>query len=137
MIYCDGASSGNPGNSGVGVVIISNNKIYKLSEYIGVATNNFAEYSALIRGLEEASVLGAKRIKIFLDAELLVKQLKGLYRVKSQNLWPLWRKVQILLKGFDSYELNHIPRELNREADSLAKAAIPKHRDKAGEESDR
>ncbi|HCC69100.1 MAG TPA: hypothetical protein DEP99_04355 [Nitrospiraceae bacterium] len=65
-------------------------------------------------------------MKIFLDSELLIKQLKGLYAVRSQNLEPLWRKVQILLKGFDNYELNHIPRELNRETDSIAKAAISK-----------
>jgi len=145
-IYCDGASSGNPGASGIGVIIVSqklqvtNNKskvasdlksacggqpeAYRISEYIGIATNNIAEYSALIRGLEKAISLGLKRAEIFLDSELLVRQIKGIYKVKSNNLKALWERAQNLLKKFDNYRVIHIPRELNREADSLAKKAI-------------
>lgn len=139
-IYCDGASSGNPGHSGIGVVIISQKSavtpdlkplktnlqpdVYRISQYIGIATNNIAEYSALIKGLEKALFLGLRRVDIFLDSELLVKQIKGDYKVKSSNLKPLWEKAQSLLKKLDNYRVFHIPRELNKEADSLAKKAI-------------
>lgn len=144
-IYCDGASSGNPGNSGIGVIICYKQISYsatnypksnsgaqftvrKISDYIGVATNNTAEYLALIRGLKEAKALGLKKIKIFLDSVLLVKQIKGIYRVKNANLRHLWSQAQSLLKGFDSYTITHVQRELNREADLLAKRAIRNHK---------
>src|SRR4030067_609249 len=94
-IYCDGASSGNPGRAGIGVVIQVRghlHKDYKISEYIGIATNNVAEYSALIRGLEEARSLGLKKIEIFLESELLVRQIKGVYKISSANLKTLWEK---------------------------------------------
>lgn len=146
-IYCDGASSGNPGHSGIGIVIrrqklqVASHKLqvtsdmkpetcnlqpetYHISEYIGITTNNVAEYSALIRGLEKAKSLGLRRIDIFVDSELLVKQIKGLYKVKSANLKPLWKKTQDILKQLDSYKITHVQRELNREADLLAKKAI-------------
>ncbi len=126
-IYCDGASSGNPGHAGIGVVIHlkgTSHKDYRISEYIGISTNNFAEYSALIRGLEEAKSIGLKKIDIFLDSELLVKQLSGAYKISSANLKPLWEKTKKMLKEFDEYRITHILRELNREADSLAKKSI-------------
>lgn len=123
-IYCDGASSGNPGHAGIGVVIQIQDSKIEISEYIGITTNNVAEYSALIRGLEEVKKLGLRRIEIFLDSELLVKQIKGLYRIKSVSLKPLWEKAQYILKQLDSYRVTHIQRELNKEADSLARKAI-------------
>jgi ribonuclease HI len=126
-IYCDGASSGNPGHSGIGVVIQvirGSHKIYKISEYIGVATNNVAEYSALIRGLQEAQSSGLKKIEIFLDSELLVKQITGAYKVRSPLLMPLWKKSKEILKLFETYRINHMQRAFNREADMLAKNAI-------------
>ncbi len=128
-IYCDGASSGNPGHAGIGVVIQVRghlHKDYKISEYIGIATNNVAEYSALIRGLEEARSLGLKKIEIFLDSELLVRQIKGVYRISSANLKPLWQKSKNMLREFDNYRMTHVPRELNKEADLLAKKSIKK-----------
>jgi ribonuclease HI len=127
MIYCDGASSGNPGHAGIGVVIKilkNQKKDYKIAQYIGETTNNVAEYSALIRGLEEAHSLGLKRVAIFLDSELLVKQLSGFYRIKSKNLKPLWDKAQKILRKFDSATIKHIRRDLNKEADALAKKSI-------------
>ncbi len=126
-IYCDGASSGNPGHAGAGVVIRLGEKPhedYKISEYIGIATNNVAEYTALIRGLKEARSLGLKKIEVFLDSELLVKQMKGVYRIKSAKLRPFWEEARNILKQFDSYRITHVQRELNKEADLLAKRAI-------------
>ena len=136
-MYCDGACSGNPGASGVGVAIslsdddaiaLNKNKTYAISEYIGNATNNIAEYSALIRGLEKASSLGIKRIKVFLDSELVVKQLKGVYKVKNKNLMPLWQQAKDLLKNFDICKVSHIPREKNSDADALARKGVKKGR---------
>ena len=129
-IYCDGASSGNPGHAGVGVIIqIRGESLegYKISEYIGIATNNVAEYSALIRGLEEAKSLGLKKIEVFLDSELLVKQITGVYKIRSPHLRPLWEKSKLILEQFDNYRVMHVQRELNREADLLAKNSIKKH----------
>lgn len=126
-IYCDGASSGNPGDSGIGVVIYlanEENKNYKISEYIGIATNNVAEYSALIKGLEKARSLGLRKIKVFLDSELIVRQLNGIYKVKSDNLKQLWTHAKNILEDFDSHIITHVRREMNKEADLLARKAI-------------
>jgi ribonuclease HI len=132
-IFCDGASNGNPGHAGIGVVIIykpqratypSQQETYRISEYIGVTTNNVAEYSALIKGLKKARALKLKNIKVFLDSELLVNQINGIYRVKNKNLRSLWVQVRNILKDFDRYVITHVQREMNREADSLARKAI-------------
>jgi ribonuclease HI len=127
-MYSDGASSGNPGPSGIGVVISlagedARHKSHRISEYIGIATNNVAEYTALLKGLETAKSLGIQNIKIFMDSELLVRQIKGIYRVKNANLIPLWIKTMNILKEFSDYSVNHVPREMNKEADSLARRA--------------
>lgn len=137
-MFCDGASSGNPGPSGIGVVINLNdeevrrpgkNRSYRISEYIGVATNNIAEYTALLMGLEKLQSLGIKKTRVFVDSELLARQINGIYRVKNANLMPLWIKAINILKGFSDYSVTHIPREMNKEADSLARrAAIQKKR---------
>jgi ribonuclease HI len=137
-MFCDGASSGNPGPSGIGVVInlndeefrrLGNNRSYRISEYIGVATNNVAEYSALLTGLEKLKSLGIKKTRVFVDSELLARQINGIYRVKHANLIPLWTKTMNILKSFSHYTVTHIPREMNKEADSLARrAAIQKKR---------
>jgi len=125
-LHCDGASSGNPGAAGIGIVInLPEGKgSYKVSEHIGITTNNVAEYSALIRGLEKAKELGIKRIKIFLDSELIVRQIKGIYKVRNKGLLPLWLEAKRLLNTFDDYKVIHIGRESNPDADRLAKDAI-------------
>lgn len=131
-IYCDGASSGNPGHAGIGVIIrvkADNERLREncnISEYIGVTTNNVAEYSALLRGIKEALSLGLNRVEVFLDSELLVKQIGGIYRIKSAKLKPLWEETLNTLRKFDSYRITHIRRELNKDADSLAKKAVKK-----------
>ncbi len=126
-IYTDGASSGNPGPSGIGVVIEFDGRTVEISRSIGKGTNNVAEYRALIAGLEKARELSGgspKDVEIFSDSELLVRQLNGIYRVKDLNLRRLWEKVNELLKGFRSYRIIHISREENMRADELAKRAI-------------
>jgi|Deesub1362B_J571_1020462.scaffolds.fasta_scaffold00195_34 ribonuclease HI len=124
IVYADGASSGNPGPAGIGVVVVMDNKKATLSEHIGITTNNVAEYTALIKALEMALSMGAQRVKVMLDSELVVKQLKGLYKVKNERLQPLYRKTLSLLQKFSSSEIQHIPRDVNTEADRLSKEGI-------------
>lgn len=131
-LFCDGASSGNPGNAGIGVVIRildGTGRHRRISEYIGVATNNVAEYSALIRGLEEARALGVSRIKVFLDSELVVRQINGAYRVKNATLKTLWNKAREIITAFEACLVIHVNRERNRDADVLASNAVTRGSD--------
>jgi ribonuclease HI len=123
-LYSDGASSGNPGPAGIGYVLIADGHTYRHSEDIGEATNNIAEYTALIRGLEKASSLGVGDLTAYLDSELVVRQINGEYKVKNPALRELYNKAVSLLKGFSSYSISHIPRERNKEADALSKKAV-------------
>ncbi|GAB6184248.1 ribonuclease HI family protein [Thermodesulfovibrio hydrogeniphilus] len=122
-LFCDGASRGNPGDAGIGCLILYNGNEIKISEYIGKTTNNVAEYTALIRGLEESLKAGITEIEIFSDSELLVLQLKGVYKVKNQKLIPLYMRVLELLNQFKKYQIVHVYREENTVADKLAKEA--------------
>lgn len=123
-LYCDGASRGNPGEAGIGCVILLNdNRKIEISEYIGQTTNNVAEYNALIRGLEEALEVGVDEVEIFSDSELLVRQMTGIYKVKNKNLIPLYEKIRQLLSNLKSHKIIHINREDNSMADKLAKEA--------------
>ena len=126
VIYIDGGARGNPGPAGVGVVIrdSSGKKIKDISKYIGETTNNIAEYNALLYGLEEALILKADEIKINLDSELVAKQLAGEYRVKDANIKPLFERAVSMLKSFKSFEINHIDRSENKEADRLVNKAV-------------
>ncbi|BAI80943.1 ribonuclease HI [Deferribacter desulfuricans SSM1] len=124
-IFTDGACSGNPGPAGIGFVIYDedDNVIKECSEYLGEATNNIAEYTALIKALESIKDKKHYKLIIYSDSELLVKQIKGVYKVKNKNLKKLYDKVLELIQGVD-FELIHIPREDNSYADKLAKKAI-------------
>ncbi len=123
-IYVDGASSSNPGNAGIGIVLKVNGRVVEsVSKPIGVATNNVAEYSALIEGLKVALSKGYRKIKVYSDSELVVKQIKGIYKVKDNNLINLYKQVKELQNRFDRVEIEHIGRENNKQADSLAKNA--------------
>lgn len=128
ILYCDGASKGNPGRAGIGVVLVIKDKKITFSDYIGLATNNIAEYTALKKGLTEAKKIGATSIEIFTDSELIVKQITGFYKVKSPKLISLYLDVIALLKDFKSYSIKHIPRELNKEADYLANIGANKNK---------
>lgn len=125
-LYTDGASKGNPGPAGAGFIIKDEKGevLKKGYKFLGIKTNNEAEYLALLFGLKEAQRLRYKNIKIYLDSELLVKQLSGQYRVKSLHLKPLFESVRKELKKFESYDIFYIRRELNFEADILANKAI-------------
>jgi len=126
-IFVDGASKGNPGESGIGVIISKDNHVkINFSQYIGIATNNVAEYLALIYGLQEALMQKIEDVNINTDSELLYKQIKGDYKVKDPTLRILNRLVKHLWCGFDKIEITHIPREKNKGADKLAVTAIEK-----------
>ena len=130
VIYTDGASKGNPGDAGIGVVIASEDGtvLKEIAEYVGTATNNFAEYTALIRGLEEAANLGATEIQISTDSQLMAFQLTGVYKVKSANLKPLHEEALALLRCFRRVSISHVVRELNKRADELANKGVKKKR---------
>lgn len=125
-LYTDGGSRGNPGPSALGYAIFDNTDkvIEKNSRYLGVATNNQAEYQALKEGLEASLILGVKNIDVFMDSLLVVNQLKGLYRVKNGDLMPVNQSVKRILKEFKSYTLNHIPREQNSIADGMVNECL-------------
>ena len=126
ILHTDGCSRGNPGPAGIGVLIQDQKKkIVKESyKYIGEATNNIAEYSALIHGLEEARALGADEITVYMDSELVVRQINGEYRVKDAVMKELFTNAFRVLRGFKSFEVKHIDRSKNKEADKLANKAI-------------
>jgi len=121
--FIDGASSGNPGDAGIGIVIYKDKEeIVRESRYIGIQTNNFAEYTALTVLLEMLEKHGIKHVKIFSDSELVVKQMSGEYKIKNQDLRVLALKAQSFKKKI-KFTLEHIRREGNDEADDLAKSA--------------
>jgi probable phosphoglycerate mutase len=124
--HCDGGSRGNPGPAGYGAVIEdSQGRIAaRLSEYLGKQTNNFAEYSALLAVLDWAIKNGAKRLRVVSDSELMVKQMKGLYKVKNPGLIPLWEEAKRRAAKLDRFEMSHTLRGGNQEADRLANEAM-------------
>lgn len=124
-IYIDGAARGNPGPAGAGALLMDGSKMVKaIHKYLGDTTNNVAEYSAAIFGLQEAVALGYKNVTLYMDSELVSQQLKGEYRVKDVNMKTLFEKVISLINSFDSVKIVKIDREKNKEADKLANKAI-------------
>ncbi len=126
ILYTDGAARGNPGPAAVGVQICRPDGavVEAFGEAIGQATNNVAEYKAIIRALERARALGARRITLRADSELAVRQLTGRYQVRNEGLLPLFRQARRLLASFQRAAVEHIPRERNRAADALANEAL-------------
>ncbi len=125
-VFCDGASRGNPGLAGAGVVLVAPDGEIRQQrkEFLGETTNNVAEYRGLLLGLKLARSLGINRIKVFSDSQLLVRQINGSYRVKQPHLLALWQEAQQELQRFGSHEVCHVPREMNQQADRLANQAI-------------
>jgi ribonuclease HI len=129
----DGGSRGNPGPASYGVIIRDGRGgiVAKLKKYIGRMTNNVAEYYGLIAALDYAESHGVRAIRIESDSELLVKQMRGQYKVKSEDLRPLFERAQKMSKAFDSFRIEHVYREQNREADALANEALDETEGKA------
>lgn len=125
-IYTDGGARNNPGPAGIGIVIYDEqNKILKTyKEYIGIATNNDAEYRALTKALTLAAEITKDELDIYLDSELVVRQLNGIYKVKEPRMKALFDEVRVLSMGFKNIKYTHIKRGLNKLADSLVNEAI-------------
>jgi ribonuclease HI len=121
MLFADGGSRGNPGPAASAAVLLDpgGELVEEIGAYLGVATNNVAEWTALVLGLEAAAKRGIRRLGVRLDSELVVKQLRGEYRVKHAGLQPLYRRAQHLLRGFAEVEIRHVPRAQNALADRL------------------
>jgi ribonuclease HI len=126
VAFSDGGARGNPGPSGYGVVIQdeTGKKIAALSEYLGHQTNNFAEYQGLIAALEYAVQHGHKALRVISDSELLVRQIKGIYKVKNAALQDLHGRAKELIAKLDWFSIGHVLRGKNQEADALANAAM-------------
>lgn len=125
ITYTDGGARGNPGPAAIGAVVREADGVtHRIKSYLGFATNNQAEYRALLAALHKADELGAHGVTCYLDSELIVKQLKGEYRVKDPELGRLFFQVQNLIKRFQSVSFHHVRREHNKEADALVNQAL-------------
>ncbi len=131
--YCDGGSRGNPGPAGYGVSIedTRGQMVGEIHEFLGTKTNNFAEYSALLGALDFALANGHKGLRVVADSELMVKQIKGQYRVNSPELRPLYDEAKRRIARLDKFEIQHVLRNKNKRADALANEAMDKRAGKS------
>lgn len=124
-IYSDGASKGNPGRASIGAVLILDGKeVAQVSKSIGIATNNIAEYTALLEALKLAGQMGFTRIHVKADSELMIRQLNGIYKVKNPDIKVLFDQIVLLKMNFSTISFTHVPREQNKRADFLANLAL-------------
>lgn len=128
-LYADGGSRGNPGHSASGYVIydLNNNVIKKQGIYLGITTNNQAEYNALKLGLEDALRLGAKTVQVYMDSLLVINQMKGVFKIRNRDLWPINDAIQTTCQHFLKVTFTHVPRELNKAADAMVNEALDAH----------
>ncbi len=133
-VWTDGGARGNPGPAGIGAVVArpDGTVLAEVAEGIGWATNNVAEYRAVIAGLERARALGARRVRVRADSLLAMRQLSGAWKVREAALKPLWAEAMRLARGFEQVTFEHVPRERNRAADALANRAMDAQGDVAG-----
>ena len=126
LIYTDGAARGNPGPAGAGAILrdADGRVVAEIAEPLGRATNNVAEWTAVLLALEEARRLGATHVDLRMDSELVARQISGIYKVKHPDLKPIHAAAMELLRSFDGYTVGHVPRELNKDADRLSNVAI-------------
>ncbi len=127
IIYTDGGSRGNPGPAAAGVSIIdadTGDAVHEAGYHLGETTNNVAEYQGLLRGLTQAQALGATRVSVRSDSELMVRQINGQYRVKAEQLKPLHQEVMARLSKLGRWDVEHVRRDGNQRADQLANAAM-------------
>ncbi len=129
LIHIDGAAKGNPGPAGIGVSARTEegDSLFEHFRYIGETTNNVAEYTALIEGLQNALEHGVTKIRVASDSQLLVRQINGVYKIRKPHLQKLSKQVMELVKQFEQFEIFHIPRSQNTRADSLANQAIQEY----------
>lgn len=125
-VYIDGGSRGNPGPAGIGVVVLDakGRTLKEFKKYIGIATNNIAEYNAVIYGLQEALMERADEVELCLDSELAAQQLGGEYKVKNSAIKPLFEQALHMASGFKKFKIKQIGREKNKAADKLVNKAI-------------
>jgi len=125
-MYADGGSRGNPGPSASGFVLLdkNDNVVVDKGVYLGVTTNNQAEYTALKLGLEEALKLGAREVDVFMDSLLVVNQMKGVFKIRNRDLWPIHDAIKTLVTKFQHVNFTHVPRELNKLADAAVNRAL-------------
>ena len=130
-LFADGGSRGNPGPAASGAVIVEpgGEVVSEAGLFLGVATNNVAEWTALVIGLEAAAERGIRRLAIRMDSELVVKQVRGEYKVKHESLQPLHRKAMTLLRKFEHVDIKHVPRKFNKLADSLVNSVLDREAD--------
>lgn len=137
-IFSDGGSRGNPGPSAAGFIVLNNRQevIAEGGEYLGITTNNQAEYHGVRIGLEEADKLGFKKIDFKLDSMLVVNQMKGYYKIKNRELWPIHERIRSLMTKFDRVTFTHVPRQFNQLADGMVNKTLDAHaREKSSEAS--
>lgn len=126
VAHIDGGARGNPGPAGYGCVVDDANgkRLAELNDFLGAQTNNFAEYSGLIAALEWATKNGHRKLRVVSDSELLVKQMKGQYKVRSESLLDIYNEARALIRKLDKFEVRHVLRHLNKDADRLANEAM-------------
>ena len=127
LIHTDGAARGNPGPAGAGAILrdaTDGAVLAEIAQPLGRATNNVAEWTAVVLALEEAQRLGATHVDLRMDSELVARQINGIYRVKHPDLKPLHASAMALLRSFEGYTVGHVPRALNKDADRLSNVAI-------------
>lgn len=129
IIYADGGSRGNPGPSACGFVLYDDhhNMLVNRGVYLGITTNNQAEYTALKMALEETKSLGAHSVHVYMDSMLVVNQMRGIYKVKNRDLWPIHDAIKQLCNSFNSVDFTQVPRESNKIADAAVNAALDSH----------
>lgn len=125
-LYADGGSRGNPGPSASGFVIydMADNILVDRGVYLGVTTNNQAEYTALKLALEECRALNAREVEVYMDSLLVINQMKGIFKIKNRDLWPIHDAIKSLCKQFTKVSFTHVPRELNKAADAAVNRAL-------------
>lgn len=125
-MYADGGSRGNPGPSAGGFAILDmeNNVVITSGKYLGITTNNQAEYHSLKGGVEEAIKQGVKVLHVYMDSLLVINQMKGIYRIKNRDLWPIYQAIKEQAANFEKITFEHVPREMNKLADSIVNATL-------------
>ena len=122
--WVDGGARGNPGPAGWGAFLRGPEGVVELKGFLGIATNNVAEYSGLLAALRHAIASGASTLRVYADSELMVRQMKGEYKVRAPGLRPLFEEARRMVKTLRRFEIHHVPREKNRDADRLANLAM-------------